>query len=97
MKISEELFCGGKVEKKILFRWKMSKKRKNDKDIKRTKEKSNRSDVLKEERWFSARNKTMKSHLDDKMYRLYGHCFDCQVSSRKNLKRHFKIGRDKRY
>ena len=57
---------------------------------------------LKRTPWFCPKcNKTMKSHLDDKMYRLYGHCFDCQVKFERertfSKKVHLKIGKDKRY
>ena len=40
------------------------------------------TDVMKEARmpWFCPEcKKTMKIKLDDKMWRLYGHCFDCQI------------------
>ena len=41
------------------------------------------SDIMKEARmpWFCPKcTKTMKKRLDDKMWFLYGHCFDCQVN-----------------
>mgnify|MGYP003122841182 CR=1 FL=1 len=41
------------------------------------------SDIMKEARmpWFCPEcKKTMKKRLDDKMWFLYGHCFDCQVN-----------------
>ena len=40
------------------------------------------SEIMKEARmpWFCPEcKKTMKKRLDDKMSRLYNHCFDCQV------------------
>ncbi|SVD50482.1 uncharacterized protein METZ01_LOCUS403336, partial [marine metagenome] len=47
------------------------------------------SDVMKEARmpWFCPEcNKTMKIQLDDKMWRLYGHCFDCQIKIETKLR-----------
>ena len=46
------------------------------------KKSSERSEALKAARtpWFCPScDKVMKKRLDDKMYRLYNHCFDCQV------------------
>jgi len=46
-------------------------------------ESSERSDALKAARtpWFCPKcDKVMKKRLDDKMYRLYNHCFDCQLN-----------------
>ena len=82
---------GGKVEKKIFVQMEdvEEKKKRQEQILKEREEKSSRSDVLKEARtpWFCpACNKTMKSHLDDKMYRLYGHCFDCQVKFEAKLR-----------
>ena len=40
------------------------------------------SEVMKEARmpWFCPKcTKVMKSHWDDRMWKLYGHCFDCQI------------------
>ena len=37
--------------------------------------------------WFCPEcNKVMKQRLDDKMYRLYNHCFDCQVKLENKLR-----------
>jgi len=46
------------------------------------KEAEKRTEALKAARmpWFCPKcDKVMKKRLDDKMYRLYNHCFDCQV------------------
>ena len=46
-------------------------------------------DALKGARipWFCPEcDKVMKSRLDDKMYRLHNHCFDCQVKFENNLR-----------
>ena len=51
--------------------------------------KSNRSDALKEARtpWFCPEcKKVMKKRLDDKMYRLHNHCFDCQIEFENKLR-----------
>jgi pyruvate-formate lyase len=82
---------GGKVEKKIFVQMEdvEEKKKRQEQILKEREEKSNRSDVLKEARtpWFCPScTKTMKSHLDDKMYRLYNHCFDCQVKFETKLR-----------
>ena len=37
--------------------------------------------------WFCPEcDKTMKIKLDDKMWRLYGHCFDCQIKIENKLR-----------
>ena len=82
---------GDKVEKKIFVQMEdiEEKKKRQEQILKEREEKSNRSDVLKEARtpWFCPKcTKTMKSHLDDKMYRLYNHCFDCQVKFEAKLR-----------
>ena len=64
--------------------WKILKKKKErQKQIAKEREKSSeRSEALKAARtpWFCPScDKVMKKRLDDKMYRLYNHCFDCQV------------------
>ena len=82
---------GDKVEKKIYVQMDdLDEKKKREEKIKDEREKSlSRSDALAGARtpWFCpACSKTMKSHLDDKMYRLYGHCFDCQVKFESKLR-----------
>jgi len=47
------------------------------------------TDIFKDARmpWFCSEcKKTMKIKLDNKMWRLYGHCFDCQVKIETKLK-----------
>lgn len=47
------------------------------------------SDIMKEARmpWFCPEcDKTMKKRLDDKFWRLFGHCFDCQVKLEHKLR-----------
>ena len=82
---------GDKVEKKIYVQMEdLDEKKKRQKQIKlEREEKNSRSDVLKEARtpWFCPScEKVMKKRLDDKMYRLYGHCFDCQVKFEAKLR-----------
>ena len=82
---------GGKVEKKIYVQMEdvEEKKKRQEQILKERQEKSDRSDALKGARtpWFCPKcKKTMKSHLDDKMYRLYDQCFDCQVKFEAKLR-----------
>ena len=52
-------------------------------------ESEKRTEALKAARmpWFCPKcDKVMKKRLDDKMYRLYNHCFDCQVKIEHKLK-----------
>ena len=82
---------GDKVEKKIYVQMEdLDEKKKREEKIKDEREKSlSRSDALAGARtpWFCpACSKTMKSHLDDKMYRLYDQCFDCQVKFEAKLR-----------
>ena len=82
---------GEKVEKKIYVQMEDldEKKKRREQVLAERQEKSDRSDALKGARtpWFCPScNKTMKSHLDDKMYRLYNHCFDCQIKFENKLR-----------
>ena len=87
----QSILDGGTPEKRIMVAMEDTKEKKErQKQIAKEREKSSeRSEALKAARtpWFCpACNKTMKSHLDDKMYRLYGHCFDCQVKFENKLR-----------
>ena len=82
---------GEGVSKKIFVQMEdLDEKKKRQEQVTKDREESlKRSDALKGARtpWFCpACNKTMKSHLDDKMYRLYSHCFDCQVKFEAKLR-----------
>ena len=82
---------GGQVEKKIFVQMEdvEEKKRRQEQVTKDREESLKRSDALKGARtpWFCPKcQKTMKSHLDDKMYRLYDQCFDCQVKFEAKLR-----------
>ena len=75
---------GGTPEKRIMVAMEDTKEKKErQKQIAKEREKSSeRSEALKAARtpWFCPScDKVMKKRLDDKMYRLYNHCFDCQV------------------
>ena len=74
---------GGKVEKKIYVQMEdLDEKKKRQEQVRLERENKNkRSDALKDARtpWFcQSCNKVMKKKLDNKMYRLYNHCFDRQ-------------------
>ena len=82
---------GEKVDKKIYVQMEDldEKKKRREQVLAERQEKSDRSDTLKGARtpWFCPKcKKTMKSHLDDKMYRLYDQCFDCQVKFEAKLR-----------
>ena len=82
---------GGKVEKKIYVQMEdLDEKKKRQEQVRLDREKKNdRSDALKDARtpWFCPScKKVMNKRLDNKMYRLYNHCFDCQVSFENQLR-----------
>ena len=60
-----------------------------DKEIKHGDKVDRLSDIMKDARmpWFCpACKKTMKKRLDDKMWLLYNHCFDCQIDFENKLR-----------
>ena len=82
---------GEKVEKKIYVQMEdLDEKKKRQEQVRLERENKNkRSDALKEARtpWFCPScNKVMKKKLDNKMYRLYNHCFDCQIKFENKLR-----------
>ena len=82
---------GEGVSKKIFVQMEdLDEKKKRQEQVTKDREESlKRSDALKGARtpWFCPKcKKTMKSHLDDKMYRLYDQCFDCQVKFEAKLR-----------
>ena len=84
VKARESILKGETPEKRIIVSFEDPKEKKErEKQIKEERERSNeRIDALKEAKmpWFCPEcNKVMKQRLDDKMYRLYNHCFDCQI------------------
>ena len=80
----QSILDGGTPEKRIMVAMEDTKEKKErQKQIAKEREKSSeRSEALKAARtpWFCPScDQVMKKRLDDKMYRLYNHCFDCQV------------------
>ena len=81
----QSILDGGTPEKRIMVAMEDTKEKKErQKQIAKEREKSSeRSEALKAARtpWFCPScDKVMKKRLDDKMYRLYNHCFDCQLN-----------------
>ena len=91
VKARQDIMKGNTPEKRIFVHMEdLEEKKKREEEVKAERDKqSERMDVLKEAKtpWFCPEcNKVMKSHLDDKMYRLHDHCFDCQVKFENNLR-----------
>ena len=83
-KAMQQILRGETPEKRIMVAIEdINEKKERQKQIAKEREKSSeRSEALKAARtpWFCPScDKVMKKRLDDKMYRLYNHCFDCQV------------------
>ena len=84
LKARRDILKGGTPEKRIFIpiedlEFKEGMRKKREEDRKRSEE---RLDMFKEFKmpWFCPKcDKVMKSSLDDKMWRLYRHCFDCQI------------------
>ena len=80
----QTILDGGTPQKRIMVAMEdINEKKERLEQIKKEREESSeRSEALKAARtpWFCPKcDKVMKKRLDDKMYRLYNHCFDCQV------------------
>jgi len=91
VKARESILRGETPEKRIFVSMVDPKEKKaREKDIKDERKRSNEKvETLKDAKmpWFCPKcNKVMKSHLDDKMYRLHNHCFDCQVKFENKLR-----------
>jgi hypothetical protein len=83
-KAMQSILRGETPEKRIMVAMEDTKEKKErQKQIaKEREESSERSEALKGARtpWFCPEcDKVMKKRLDDKMHRLYGHCFNCQL------------------
>jgi hypothetical protein len=84
VKARKSILRGETPEKRIFIpiedlEFKEGMRKKREEDRKRAEE---RLDMFKEFKmpWFCPEcDKVMKSSLDDKMWRLYRHCFDCQI------------------
>jgi len=83
-KVLGDLLSGRDPEKRIMVGYNSGKEpEKHGDKIHRL------SDIMKEARmpWFCPScKKTMKKKLDDKFWRLMGHCFDCQVEMENKLR-----------
>jgi len=91
VKARENILRGETPEKRIFVSFEDPKEKKErEKQIKEERKRSNeRIEALKEAKmpWFCPEcDKVMKSRLDDKMYRLYNHCFDCQIKFENKLR-----------
>ncbi len=91
VKAREDILKGEAPEKRIIVSFEDPKEKKDrEKQIMEERERSNeRMDALKEAKtpWFCPEcDKVMKNRLDNKMYRLHNHCFDCQVKFENKLR-----------
>ena len=91
VKARQDILDGKTPDKRIFVHMEnLDEKKKRQEEVKEERERKNkRMDVLKEAKtpWFCPEcNKVMKSRLDDKMYRLYNQCFDCQVKFENKLR-----------
>jgi len=91
VKARQDIMKGGTAEKRIFVHMEdlEEKKKREDKVTAERERKNDRMDALKDARipWFCPEcDKVMKSRLDDKMYRLYNQCFDCQVKFENKLR-----------
>jgi hypothetical protein len=87
----ESILKGETPEKRIFVHMAdLEEKKKREEEIRSERERKNdRMDALKETRtpWFCPEcKKIMKKKLDDKMYRLYNQCFDCQIEFENKLR-----------
>ena len=86
----QTILDGGTPEKRIMVAMEdiNEKKERQEQVTKEREESSKRSDALKAARtpWFCPKcDKVMKKNVDDKMWRLYNHCSDCQVQFENRL------------
>ena len=86
----QSILDGGTPEKRIMVAMEDSNEKRERKKLteKEREEASKRSDALKAARmpWFCPKcDKVMKKNVDDKMWRLYDHCSDCQVQFENRL------------
>ena len=91
VKARQDIMSGKTPEKRIFVHMEdLEEKKKREDEIKADRERKNdRMDALKDARipWFCPEcDKVMKSRLDDKMYRLYNQCFDCQIQFENKLR-----------
>ena len=93
----QTILDGGAPEKRIYVSMEdKDEKKERQKQIKRDREQSNeRSEALKAARmpmFCPECDKVMKKRLDDRMWYLYAHCFNCQVKVENKLRLEGKFG-----
>ena len=77
-----DILSGNETEKRVMVGYKSKEKEKGDIIPKMT-------EIMQDVRmplFCKECNKVMKKRLDDKMWRLYGHCFDCQIKIENKLR-----------
>ena len=82
-KVLGDLITGKTPEKRVMVGYEGDKQVTTGDKIDRL------SDIMKDARmpWFCPNcNKTMKKRLDNKMWLLYNHCFDCQIDFENKLR-----------
>ena len=82
-KALKAIMRGETPEKRVIVGYDKKEKTKHGDRIDRL------SDIMKEARmpWFCPNcDKTMKKRIDDKFWRLFGHCFDCQINFEHKLR-----------
>lgn len=82
-KALKSIMRGETPEKRVIVGYDKKEKTKHGDKIDRL------SDIMKEARmpWFCPNcDKTMKKRIDDKFWRLFGHCFDCQINFEHKLR-----------
>ena len=83
LKYLDSVIKGETPEKRVMVGYESKTDKKNGDQI------DELSEIMKEARmpWFCPEcKKTMKKRLDDKMWRIYGHCFDCQVEAENKVR-----------
>jgi len=81
-KVLGDLLAGREPEKRVMVGYSKPKEKKKDKISRMT-------EIMQDVRmpWFCPNcKKVMKQKLDDKMWRLFGHCFDCQIKIENKLR-----------
>ncbi len=91
VKARQDIMKGNTPEKRIFVHMEdLDEKKKRQEEIKAERDRVNdRMDALKEAKtpWFCPEcDKVMNKRLDNKMYRLYNHCMDCQVKFENKLR-----------
>ena len=91
VKARQDILKNGAPEKRIFVHMEdLEAKKKRQYEVKLERERRNaRMDVLKDAKtpWFCPEcDKVMNKRLDNKMYRLYNHCMDCQVKFENKLR-----------